>query len=568
MADWLSTLLPLHWLRPWALLLLPLAMLLAAAGRRAHGGQSLRGLIDPHLLPHLLVGGNKRQWITPADTLALALACFSVALAGPAWEREAPPLAREQAPLMMVLDLSAAMDAVDLTPSRLEHARLKLQQLLERRGDAPTGLIVYAGSAHLVLPPAQDRQLLVTYLDALSTALMPEAGSSRPANALKLAHSWLDRAAVPGTVLFLSADWPASELAASVRAQAESRHGLVVWAIGTVDGGLIRAPDAGTANDGQHPPGHSRLARLDVAGLSALRDGSAAELVAVSQDDSDVARVQALIAQHQAVASAQDPSLRWRDQGAGWVWPGLLALLLSFRRGWVLRWPTACAPLLMAGLVLAMLVGPAPALAQDSAPAPSPSLGQRFLAYWLTPDQQGRWWLERNAPERAATHFDDALWRGAAHARAQQWQAAADAFAQLDSAAGWFNQAQMLARLGRYADAVAAYEEALTRAPGWPAALDDQARVRSLIPAELEPTPGEPSTTPGERAGKPAPRQPRSLSEHEVAELWLQRLDTSPAGFLRRKFALEAQALPAPAPSAPNSPLPPAPASARTPAAQ
>ena len=84
MADWLSTLLPLHWLRPWALLLLPLAMLLAAAGRRAHGGQSLRGLIDPHLLPHLLVGGNKRQWITPADTLALALACFSVALAGPA----------------------------------------------------------------------------------------------------------------------------------------------------------------------------------------------------------------------------------------------------------------------------------------------------------------------------------------------------------------------------------------------------------------------------------------------------------------------------------------------------
>ena len=43
----------------------------------------------------------------------------------------------------------------------------------------------------------------------------------------------------------------------------------------------------------------------------------------------------------------------------------------------------------------------------------------------------------------------------------------------------------------------------------------------------------------------PAPRQPRSLSEHEVAELWLQRLDTSPAGFLRRQVALEAQALPA-----------------------
>ena len=69
-------------------------------------------------------------------------------------------------------------------------------------------------------------------------------------------------------------------------------------------------------------------------------------------------------------------------------------------------------------------------------------------------------------------------------------------------------------------------------------------------------------------AGKPAPRQPRSLTKREVAELWLQRLDTSPAGFLRRKFALEAQALSASAPSAPDAPLTPAPASARTSAAQ
>ena len=28
----------------------------------------------------------------------------------------------------------------------------------------------------------------------------------------------------------------------------------------------------------------------------------------------------------------------------------------------------------------------------------------QFIDYWLTPDQQGRWWLERNAPERAAVH--------------------------------------------------------------------------------------------------------------------------------------------------------------------
>ena len=41
-------------MRPWALGVLPLALLLAVFGRRADPGQSFHGLIDPHLLPHLL----------------------------------------------------------------------------------------------------------------------------------------------------------------------------------------------------------------------------------------------------------------------------------------------------------------------------------------------------------------------------------------------------------------------------------------------------------------------------------------------------------------------------------
>jgi Ca-activated chloride channel family protein len=194
-------------------------------------------------------------------------------------------------------------------------------------------------------------------------------------------------------------------------------------------------------------------------------------------------------------------------------------------------------------------------------------LRQRFVDWWLTPDQQGRWWLERGQPERAARHFADPFWRGLAHAQAGQWQAAADAFARADSAAAWFNQAQALARLGRFVDAVAAYDQALLRVPGWPEALADRERVRALIPpeppgsddAELQPGEGEGNEAGQRRARKSGP--PRRLTEAEIAALWLQRLDTSPAGFLQRKFALQARD-PTPPGALPGSS---APSSARSP---
>lgn len=553
MPEWLTpaaSLLALHWHRPWALWGLLAALLLLAWGRRTGGGAVPRGVIDAALLPHLLVQGGRAGWLRPGDTLAAALACFSLALAGPAWQREPAPLALEQAPLMVVLDLSDAMDAADLPPSRLDRARAKLQRLLLERGDAPTGLVVYAGSAHLVLPPTADRGVLAGYLDALATSLMPNAGNA-PAEGLALAIEWANRAAAPGTLLVLTADWPGADLAPTQTLLQGSRHRLVVWAMGTPEGGPLRTPEGRLRTDAQ---GRSLQARLDVAGLNAMRERTGADLVAVTPDDSDLARVQALIARHRADAVEQDPSRRWLDRGPLFIWPGLLALLWSFRRGWTLRGAAPAAAVLLATAGAMLTLGaPRPAWAQ-AAPGVDAgvdagirtTLQQRFIGWWLTPDQQGRWWLERGEPARAALHFTDPFWRGLARARAGQWQAAADDFARVDLAAAWFNQAQMLARLGRYPDAVAAYDQALLRRPGWPEAVADRERVRGLIPlpppaddeaSDRPPGDGE-GSEPGRRARiKAGP--PRPLTEAEMTELWLQRLDTSPAGFLQRKFALQ-----------------------------
>lgn len=79
MPDWLApagSLLPLHWLRPSALLRgLLAALVLLAWGRRPGGSAVPRGVIDEALLPHLLVQGGRAGWLRPGDTLAAAVAC-------------------------------------------------------------------------------------------------------------------------------------------------------------------------------------------------------------------------------------------------------------------------------------------------------------------------------------------------------------------------------------------------------------------------------------------------------------------------------------------------------------
>jgi len=547
MPEWFETLLPAHWLRPWALWGLLVAALLALWGRRPLTPPALQRVIAPHLLPHLLVQGGKRHWLHPSDTLALALVCFSIALAGPAWEREAPWLTQDAAPLMLVVDLSAAANAVDLSPSRLAVARAKLHRLLAQRGDAPTGLVVYAGSAHLVLPPTADREVLGTYLDALATDLMPHSGQA-PAQALELALAWLERQNQAGTVLFLTGHWPASDLEPSARALQDSPHRLLVWGLGSPDGGPLRDAQGRYVTDTQ---GRIVQARLEVKALNELRERTGAQLLALSPDDSDIARVQGAVAQHHAAAAERDTNRRWHDRGPFWIWPGLLALLMSFRRGWVLPWQQLASWVGTLLLVLVLLTQTGPVWAETAASSRWTRWQQQFIDWWLTPDQQGRWWLERQQAERAAHHFRDPLWQGAAWAQAGQWQAAADAFARADSAAAWFNQAQMLARLGRYAESVSAYDQALQRAPGWPPAMADRERVLGLqraaeaaaeedIDADLVAS-GDSDREGSRRSHQRRPAPLRPLTDRELAELWLQRMDTSPSGFLHRKFLLQWQ---------------------------
>ena len=214
----------LHFLRPlWLWGLLPAVVLYLLVRRRDDPTLRWRGLIDPHLLEALRVRPKGRGFPRPAGVAFAALVLGCLGAAGPTWEREPSPFTEDKAPLVVALDLSESMLAIDVPPTRLDRAKEKLRDLLARREGARTGLVAYAGTAHLVMPPTDDSAALETYLAALEPDVMPRPGKAAAA-ALARAQEVLARDETPGSILFLTDGIPAGEQAAFRNAAAGRRQ--------------------------------------------------------------------------------------------------------------------------------------------------------------------------------------------------------------------------------------------------------------------------------------------------------------------------------------------------------
>ncbi|MEW6742792.1 MAG: VWA domain-containing protein [Planctomycetota bacterium] len=162
-----------------------------------------REVIAPHLLKHLVRHPLRRAWTRPASFTLPVFIVTILSLSGPTWQRQETPFVQDEAPLVVALDLSQSMDAVDVAPTRLERAQQKIRDLLALRPRARTGLIAYAGSSHMVLPLTDDSKVIETYVISLETELMPLAGKD-PVNALKLAGKLLAKETAAGTILFVT----------------------------------------------------------------------------------------------------------------------------------------------------------------------------------------------------------------------------------------------------------------------------------------------------------------------------------------------------------------------------
>ena len=210
--------------------------------------------------------------------------------------------------------------------------------------------------------------------------------------------------------------------------------------------------------------GRRVYAKLDVNALRSLSriDISATTL---TLNDDDIHWIQRRVQHHLQAVQQRDSKTRWIDEGYWLTIPIAAIAVLWFRKGWTVRWTSAA---------LAVRIYPSScdrsiALFMDGSMAYARSAGTLLLRTTVN-------------YQKAATKFEDPLWKGLAFSRAGDYEDALNAFALSDSAEAWYNQGNALAHLGKYPDAVQAYQQALARRHPWPEAQKNLALVESLIP--------------------------------------------------------------------------------------
>ena len=303
-----------HWLRPEWLLALPLlSWLLWKLWHRQKRAGRWQLILPPAFHRALLSGGNGRDSKLPWIALGLAWLLALMALLGPSWQRVEQSTQKPADPLVVMLDLSPHMLATDSSPNRLELARRKLLDLLQNRSDAQTAVIVYAGSAHTLVPLSDDLATSRNLLDALKPSIMPQPGH-RADLAVDKGLKLLEQAELgKGRLLLLTSSLSEAEREGIRNALKGRAPPLLILGIGSRDGAPVVDEEGSFLKDEN---GAILVPRLDSQSLRAFAQEIGGRYRQVRLDDNDLRGLGLFNSPRLQRDSGQSQRLdTWADQG-------------------------------------------------------------------------------------------------------------------------------------------------------------------------------------------------------------------------------------------------------------
>ena len=399
--------------------------------------------MEPHLLELLLVEarGIRGTWIP--WMLSLMLILVLTAMAGPVLEKRSVPVLKKNLAKVLVLDVSHSMLAEDLRPNRIERAKFKLRDLLNRIDEGETALIAYAGDAHVISPLTSDTHTIITLLPGLEPDIMPHRGS-RPDRAMELAVKLLDGHSVnPGEVIWLT-DGISENMIPTV-AQLLGIHRLSVIGVGTEKGAPIPGKNSGFLKNSK---GGIVMSRLDTSHLQALAQQKGGTFQILRNDDQDLERVlnQPILMNEYLEDETEKQGDVWREEGP-WLLLIMLPLAaLMFRRGLIFGF--LLISLHLSGFVMS-----------------EKGYAFEWKDLWKNKDQQGQQYFIEGSLSEAAQVFENPEWKGLSHFRSGNLENALEEWKGIDSPRSLFNQGNALAKLGKLDQAIDRFDQVLEREP-------------------------------------------------------------------------------------------------------
>ena len=155
---------------PWALLALLVIPLVFAAWwlTRLRRRRAVVLVTSIALVRTAMPGRSRWRRRIPAALLTLGLAVLAVGAARP---QATVPVASSSATIMLALDVSGSMCSTDVQPNRITAAEQSASAFIKSQAGGPRiGLVAFASTAVVLVPPTADTKQLLSALGGLTTS--------------------------------------------------------------------------------------------------------------------------------------------------------------------------------------------------------------------------------------------------------------------------------------------------------------------------------------------------------------------------------------------------------------
>ena len=200
----------------------------------------LRKFGDLELVRQLMPNVSRFRPLVKFWLLLGALALLIVVLARPQFGNKISHEKRTGIETIICMDISNSMLAEDVTPSRLDRAKMMVENLVDHFTNDKIGLIVFAGDAFVQLPITSDYVSAKMFLSSITPAMISTQGTDIAAAINMAAHSFTQEENIGKAIIVITdgEDHEGGALEAAKEAKAKGMNTYVLG-VGSPNGAPI-----------------------------------------------------------------------------------------------------------------------------------------------------------------------------------------------------------------------------------------------------------------------------------------------------------------------------------------
>ncbi|HPM12633.1 MAG TPA: VWA domain-containing protein [Bacteroidales bacterium] len=233
-----------------------------------------KALADAHLLPVVLPDFSPIRFTIKCMLIGIAYICIVLALARPQFGMQIDEVKKRGIELVIALDVSNSMLAQDVKPSRLERAKLSIQNIINKLNDDKIAIVVFAGDAYIQLPLTTDIHAAKMFLQSISTGTVSKQGTAIGAAITKSLRSFTDNPKTGKAIIIIS-DGENHEDDAQAEARKAVDLGVVIHSVGmgSPQGAIIPRSQGGFVEDRSGRPVTTKLNEMMLQEIAQIGNG-------------------------------------------------------------------------------------------------------------------------------------------------------------------------------------------------------------------------------------------------------------------------------------------------------